>query len=64
MKIPKTTGNAFLLGRTKRAARQPYPLRLAPELYQRIGVFAASRDRTVADVIREALREYMEKHDA
>jgi hypothetical protein len=64
--IPKNEEN-FLKkkpARDAKAKRTAYPVRLHPELYEWLADYALANDRTVADVLRTAVREFREKHDA
>lgn len=62
-KAPTARAEAAFLNKTKKVPRQAYPIRLSGELYHWLHEFSAGRDRPMSDVMREALREYREKHD-
>ena len=65
MAIPsRPSAEAFLNARRdRRPPKHAYPIRLQPALHEQLAGFARRNDRPMSDVIRTAVREYLERND-
>lgn len=60
-------GKVVYLGRptlSPSGSGKPINVRVEPELDDQLRAFALAEGRTISDVTREAVREYLQRHDA